>query len=71
MIGPLLFSIYTSPTSTIAQSHIITQQQYADNTQLYIYFSSSELSGQVNALQSYLASLGLLVLQERLRCQPN
>jgi len=60
VVGPLLFSTYTSPISTIAQSHLVTiswQQQNADDTQLYISFSPSELSGQINALQSCLASL--------------
>jgi len=36
VLGPLLFSIYTSPISTIANSHQVSQQQYADNTQLYV-----------------------------------
>jgi len=53
---PLLFSIYTSPIHTNAQSHLVTQQQYVDDTQLYISFSPSELSGQINARQSCLAS---------------
>jgi len=34
VLGPLLFSVYTSPLSTIAQSHQVLQQQHADNTQL-------------------------------------
>ena len=34
VLGPLLFSVYTSPLSTIAQSHQVLQQQYADDTQL-------------------------------------
>jgi len=40
--------------STITQSHLVTQQQYADDTQLHISFSPSELSGQLNT-QSCLA----------------
>ena len=34
VLGPLLFSIYTSSISTIAQSQLVSQQQYADDTQL-------------------------------------
>jgi len=34
VLGPLLFFVYTSPLSTIAQSHQVLQQQYADDTQL-------------------------------------
>ena len=36
VLGPLLFPIYTSPIYTIAQTHHIEQQQYADDTQLYV-----------------------------------
>ena len=39
VLGPLLFSVYTSPLSTIAQSHQVLQQQYADDTQLYVALS--------------------------------
>ena len=39
VLGPLLFSVYTSPLSTIAQSHVFLQQQYADDTQLYVALS--------------------------------
>jgi len=42
--------------STITQSHLVTQQQYADDTQIHISFSPSELSDQLNT-QSCLASL--------------
>jgi len=56
VLGTLLFSIYKSLNSTIAQSHLVSQQQYADDTQLYISFSPSELSGQINAVQLCLAS---------------
>ena len=31
VLGPLLFSIYTSPISTIADYHHVSQQQYADD----------------------------------------
>jgi len=36
VLGPLLFSIYTSLISTIAKSHQVSQQQYADDTQLNV-----------------------------------
>ena len=39
ILGPLLFSAYTSPLSTIAKSHQVFQQQYADDTQLYVALS--------------------------------
>ena len=70
VLGPLLFSIYKSPISTITQSHLVTQQQYADDTQLYISFSPSELSGRINALQSCLASLDSWFCENGLALNP-
>ena len=34
--GPIVFSIYVSPIAEIASSYNLEQQQYADDTQLYI-----------------------------------
>ena len=57
-LGPLLFSIYTSPIYTIAQTHHIEQQQYADDTQqLYVAMSPTSYSNDVNSLQQCLASI--------------
>jgi len=36
VLGPLLFAIYTTSNAAIAQSHGVQQQQYTDDTQLYI-----------------------------------
>ena len=44
VLGPLLFSIYTSPIAHIAQAHGIQQQQYADDTQLYVALSVTFMS---------------------------
>ena len=40
VLGPILFNIYTSPIASIAESHNTRQQQYADDTQLYIALSA-------------------------------
>jgi len=56
VLGPLLFSVYTSPLSTIAQSHQVLQQQYADDTQLYVALSPLNYSNEINTLQSCLST---------------
>ena len=42
VLGPLLFAIYTSFVAAVAQSHGVRQQQYANDTQLYITLTPSD-----------------------------
>ena len=57
VLGPLLFSVYTSPISFIASDLGISLQQYADDTQLYILVSTDDLTVHLNSLESCLQSL--------------
>ena len=57
VLGPLLFTIYTSPISHIAESHNIKQHQYADDTQLFVGLTSSNVLAQISILESCLSSL--------------
>ena len=41
VLGPILFSYYTSPISNIASDFGTDLQQYADDTQIYIALSSA------------------------------
>jgi len=56
-LGPLHFSVYTSPISFIASDLGISLQQYADDTQLYISVSADNLTIHLNSLESCLQSL--------------
>ena len=57
VLGPLLFSIYTSPVANIARSFNIHHQQYADDTQLYIALDPSDQSNCIARLSSCLQAL--------------
>ena len=57
VLGPLLFSVYTSPISFIASDLGISLQQYADDSQLYISVSPDDLTVHLNSLESCLQSL--------------
>jgi len=57
VLGPLLFTICTSPISHIAASHNIQQHQYADDTQLFVALTSNNAHAQLSTLEFCLNSL--------------
>ena len=44
VLGPLLYSMYTSPLSDIACKHELSFHFYADDKQLYVTFETSSLN---------------------------
>ena len=47
VLGPLLFTVFTSPISRIANHFGVKLQQYADDTQLHIALSHTDQSGKL------------------------
>ena len=57
VLGPLLFTTYTSPVASTAASHNVRQQQYADDAQLFVSLSLPYFSSDMNKISSCLNSL--------------
>ena len=57
VLGPLLFSTFTSPVGHIISSMGIHHQQYADDTQLFISLNSSDQHISVGRLEQCLLRL--------------
>jgi len=55
--GPLLFTIYTSPVSSIVSSYSVKQHQYADDTQLFIPLSPTGYSADISHLTKCLTTV--------------
>ena len=55
VLGPLLFTLYTTPLSSRILYHAIPHQLYADDSQLYVSFASGDSTAILNGLQSCLA----------------
>ena len=57
VLGPLLFSIFTSPVGHIISSSGVRHQQYADDTQLFISLSPANLSESIKCFECCLLRL--------------
>jgi len=57
VLGPLLFSIYVSPISTLLSNLGVNHHQYADDTQLHIAISKSSASSDIQILESALSTV--------------
>ena len=50
VLGPVLFTIYTTPLGRIIQRHGLTYHLYADDTQLYMAFKPSDVTSKSDAI---------------------
>ena len=46
VLGPILFTLYTSPLGDICREHDVSFQSYADDQQIYLSFSPSQPGGK-------------------------
>ena len=54
VLGPLLFTFDTTPLSRMISGHATPHHLYADDSQLYVSFSSGDSAAALNGLQSCL-----------------
>jgi len=47
VLSPILFTIYVSPIASIVSYNGVNQQQYADDTQLFVFLSPATLSSSL------------------------
>ena len=71
VLGLLLFTLYTTPISSLILGHAIPHHLYADDSQLYISFSSGNSAVALNGLQSCLASVQSWMSTNKLKLKPD
>lgn len=71
VLGPLLFSLYTSPISTLFVNSPVSFHLYADDTQIYISFSASDSTQNLSILSSTLDQVYSWLTANRLSVNPS
>ena len=65
VLGPILFTLYTSPHGDICREHDVSFQSYADDQQIYLSYSPTQPGGNDKCLQSLVACISDICLWMR------
>ena len=71
VLGPLVFTLYTTPLSAMICEHAVLHHLYADDSQLYVSFASGDSAAALNGLQSCLASVQSWMSTNKLNLNPD
>ena len=72
MLGPLLFSLYTTPLSQVIRKYTgVKYHFYADDTQLFIHLSPEDSLKSLDRLKSCLNDIQLWMSDNKLKLNPD
>ena len=67
VLGPLLFTLCTTPLSSVIQNHNLDHHLYADDTQIYISLATSDTNRSLNQLSDCLQDIFLWMTDSKLK----
>ena len=67
VLGPVLFSLYSSPVAKIARKYGLCVQLYADDTQLYLSFTPCEWGDALERVQECVKEIKAWIVANKLQ----
>ena len=67
VLGPILFILYTKPLSTLMESHSLSNQSFADDTQLYSSSSAADIDTTLETIQDCIKDVKQWMTDNKLK----
>ena len=67
VLGPLLFTLYTTPLSSVIQRHIFDHHIYVDDTHIYVSLPTPDICRSLNQVKDCFQDVSLRVNNSKLK----